>query len=273
MPGPHCRLVRFCLGLLLALGTGCGTRPAPEAKPVLVFAAASTIDVLESLQADAEKAAGAPVAFSFAASSRLAQQIAEGAPADLFLSADGQWASFLEQKGLTARRIDLLGNRLVIIVPVDSSATSLRPDDLTAGHFAKIAIADPSGVPAGVYAREALTRLGLWEKIQPKLIATDDVRAALVYCERGEVDAAIVYQTDAMSSGTVRLVCTLDVPPETPIHYPLVLLAASGKRPEAVALFEFLLSATARSSFERFGFVGLHHPQSATTPAPPATTP
>ena len=135
------------------------------------------------------KDTGVAVQTSYAASSTLAQQIVHGAEADLFLSADTKWADYLAEKGQVVRQQDLLGNRLVIVVPADSKIEVKRPDDLLAAGIEHLALGEPQSVPAGIYARQALTKLGLWDQLKAKVVSADDVRDALAYVETGSAEA------------------------------------------------------------------------------------
>ena len=231
-----------------------------------VFAAASTTDAVEDV--DREFARLHPevkVRESFAASSTLAQQIAAGAAADVFLSASTQWSEFLEKKNLVARQQDLLSNELVIVVPVDSQLDIKSPADLAADRVRRVALADAAAVPAGIYARQALTKLGLWKSIEPKATGAADVRQALAFVETAAAEAGIVYATDAAASRRVRVVAKIDPLLTEPIRYPLALTARGAKHPSAVAYFRFLAGEKAAAIFRKHGFVVL---TSGEQPAP-----
>jgi molybdate transport system substrate-binding protein len=223
---------------------------------VLVFAAASTTDALDEIRAEFERLHPAvKVRMSFAASSALAQQIRAGAPADVFLSASHQWADAVGE--LVARRRDLLGNTLVVVVPVKSSLRIERPEALAGAGVRRLAIADPRAVPAGIYARQALEKLGLWKTLQPRLAGGADVRQALKFVETGAADAGIVYSTDAATARKVRIAMSLDAGLTEPIRYPLVLLKQAEGNAAAAAFYEFLTLEPARAVFERHGFLVL----------------
>lgn len=243
-------------GCLFPLICGC-VREVPGPAPVTLFAASSTVDALEEIRTEAEESLGFPVTISHAASSRLAKQIEEGAPADLFLSADTQWVDYLAKRGLVREQRDLLGNVLVVVVPADSSIDAFTPETLASEAVARIAVADVTGVPAGRYAKEALKTLGLWKKVEKKLVPADDVRGALLFCERGEVDAAIVYQTDALSAPNVRVALELDVDLGEPVCYSLAIVRSGEDRPEVRALYDFLASKRAEQAFVAQGFIWL----------------
>ncbi len=241
-------------GLLLwafLIAAGCGN-PSPQ--PVLLFAAASTTDAVEDLSQTFQTENGTRILTNFASSSALTQQIIHGAEADVFLSASVDWVDALEKVDLVARRVDLLGNRLVVIVPADSKLRARTIEELAVIPFEHLALADPSAVPAGIYARQALVNLNLWSPLQTKVVAGADVRQVLAYVEQGAAEVGIVYATDAVISGGVRVL--LDVPVEShdPIIYPLVLLKAGQGSAGGQALYRHLQSATAAGVFNKFGF-------------------
>ena len=221
---------------------------------VLILAAASTVDALEAAVAEFESDSGIRVAVSFGPTSTMARQVEMGAPADLVLSASVDWADHVVQRVEVTERLALVANQLAVVVPQDAGLDAVSLDVLASDpRFSRIAIADPTSVPAGIYAAEALHRLILWEAIQPRLVPTIDVRAALTLVANKEADAGIVYATDAASTPRVRLVARVDSRLHRPIEYPLLLLADA--REGARELFEFLASARGRSHFYDRGFV------------------
>ncbi len=255
-------------GVLLGLAAGrVAARAAAE--PVTVFAAASLADALRA----AEPALGAPVRFSFAASSTLARQIEQGAPAHVFVSADERWMDHLERAGridAASRRV-LATNRLVVVVPRDAarahayphpqphaagepteSPDAIRAVLLPADPGARVASGDPAHVPAGRYAEQALRSLGLWERVAPRLVRADNVRSALAFVERGEAAAGIVYATDAAASSKVRVAARFAASSHAPVTYPAALVA--GAPPAARALFERLFAPPARAVLQAAGF-------------------
>ena len=219
---------------------------------LVVFAAASTTDAVRETTNRFEAEAQIPVRLNLAASSALAQQILAGAEADLFLSANTRWVDELVREGLVEKRRNLLGNRLVVIVPAGASNPIQEVRNLLDSEISRLSIADPEGVPAGIYAKQALVRLGLWQSLEPKVVRGFDVRQSLLFVEQGEAEAGIVYSTDAVISEAVRPVLELDPNLTEPICYPLVLL----KPPtgEAERLFQYLLSAQSFGTFRRYGF-------------------
>ncbi|HVC99444.1 MAG TPA: molybdate ABC transporter substrate-binding protein [Pirellulales bacterium] len=254
-------------GLLAAmLGGGCGgrsessraTAETPPAKTLVVFAAASTREPLVELNAAFERRhTGVEVRASFSASSTLAQQLAAGAEAHLFLSADEKWAQFVAEKALAADSRPLLGNRLVLIMPKGSKIVVTTPNDLLDDNVKRIALGDPQSVPVGRYAKQALTKLELWEPLKSKVVGAQDTRQALAFVETASADAGVVYATDAIVSTRVRVVFEFDGSLTEPIVYPLVLLEAARGDATARVLFEFLQSGEAAESFQRHGFTFL----------------
>jgi molybdate transport system substrate-binding protein len=236
-------------GLILALSVSL------HAAEINVYAASSLTDAMKEIGAVYEKESGAHLAFNFAASSTLARQIEEGAPADIFFSADDAQMDRL-QKGdrlEASTRRDLLSNTLVIVAPSESRITLSSAADLSR-QTQKIAVGDPKLVPVGVYARAYLERLNLWKEIEPKIIPTENVRAALAVVESGNVDAAFVYKTDANVSKEVKIIFSVPAE-ETAIHYPAALVKQTPRKPEAEKFLAYLESEAASKVFEKFGFI------------------
>ncbi|WP_336969942.1 molybdate ABC transporter substrate-binding protein [Sphingobium aromaticiconvertens] len=232
---------------------------APSRTAPLVLAAASMQESLNAA-ADSWVIAGHPrPILSFAASSALARQIAAGGPADLFISADEEWMDAVQRRGLLAprSRADLVANALVLIAP-KGSAMRIRigknmPLARSLGS-SRLAMADPDSVPAGKYGKAALTMLGVWPSVANKVARAENVRAALALVERGEAPLGIVYATDARASSKVMVVGTFPAASHPPIRYPIARLARS-TNPEAEEFRRFLLSASGKAIFARFGFV------------------
>ncbi len=225
---------------------------------MLVFAAASLKNALDAIADDWRREPGKHATISYAASSTLAKQIENGAPADLFISADRDWMDYLEQRKLIdpKSRVDLLGNRLVLIAPKDNKTELvIRPGFDLAGALGdgRLAMADPVAVPAGLYGKAALEALGAWPSVANHIAAAENVRAALLLVARGEAPLGIVYQTDAAAEPGVRIVASF--PPDThpPIVYPMALTAASAN-PDAPSLAAYLRGPAARTRFEAQGF-------------------
>ena len=235
-----------CCVLLVSCGGG---------DRLLVFAASSLTDSMQQLAEVYEERTGMRVDLSFGASNRLAQQILRGAPADVLVTAGVQPVERLEDEMLTLEgsRRPLLTNRLVVVVRADGQDRVSSLQEL-ADAGGGLAIADPDLAPAGRYAREALVHLGLWAGLQSRLVFGANVRATLGYVEAGNVEAALVYRTDAGVSEGVRVVETVAEGAHAPIVYPAVVLAASDKEEQAAAFIEFLGSEDASQVFRGAGF-------------------
>jgi molybdate transport system substrate-binding protein len=229
---------------------------AVRADTVTVFAAASLTDSLKLAAQRYEEQSHDKIEFNFAASSLLARQIEEGAPADIFFSADALWMDELEKKGFIARetRKDRLSNSLVIIVPKDSPLRIASPRDLLQARFGRLALADPKVVPAGIYAREYLRKQNLWSALEPKVIPTANVRAALAAVASGNVDAGIVYKTDAAISKRVTVAYEIPVRDGPEIIYPVAAVQGPAKA-AAKKFLDYLNSPAGGQVFAGFGFI------------------
>ncbi len=241
-----------------------GLAPAAAQESVTVFAAASLKNALDEV--NAAFAAKSPVKVSYAASSALMKQIEQGAPADVFISADLDWMDYGAQKKLVKdeTRINLLGNRLVLIAPKDSKldAVTIRPgfDIAKLTGDGRIASGDVRAVPAGKYAKAALEKLGVWNAAELKLAMAENVRAALALVGRGEAPLGIVYETDAKVEPNVKIVGVFPADSHPPIVYPVALTATA--RPAAGDYLSFLRSQAAKVRFEKYGFSFLIRPAS-----------
>src|SRR6476661_7675508 len=207
---------------------------------VNVYAAASLTDVMKEIASAYEKESGDKILFNFGASSLLARQIIERAPADIFISADEAKMDELAKAGLiaTETRRDLLSNLLVIVVPSDSKLVIASPEDLVT-KTQKIAVADARAVPAGIYTKEYLGGLGLWTKLEPKIVPTENVRAALAAVESGNVDAGFVYKTDANISKKVRIAFSVPSAQGPAIRYPIAILKEAKNKSGAEGFLRF----------------------------------
>jgi molybdate transport system substrate-binding protein len=238
---------RSWLGLALAAVAA----PArAQSGSLVVFAAASLKTALDEIAAAWAKETGKPLPrLSYAASSALARQMEQGAPADLFLSADLDWMDYAASKGLIMAdtRVNLLGNKIVLIAPRDSAATLA-----TLGN-GKLAMANVGAVPAGKYGKAALTALGVWPSVQDRLAQAENVRAALLLVARGEAPLGIVYQTDAAADPAVRVLGAFPESTHPPILYPAAITARA-TNPAATALLQQLRSPEAAAIFEKHGF-------------------
>jgi len=228
-----------------------------SAADVTVSAAASLTDALQEIANLYEKDNGQKIRFNFGASSMLERQIEEGAPVDLFFSADELKMDALEKAGLLApgTRHTLLSNTLVIVVPSDSQLQIRSAADLATNDLVKrIAISQPSAVPVGIYTKEYLTKLGLWEKISSKVVPTENVRASLAAVESGNVQTGFVYRTDLLISKQVKAALEIPAAEGPKIRYPVAVLKNSTNIDEAKRFLEFLKSASGMAVFKRFGF-------------------
>jgi molybdate transport system substrate-binding protein len=241
---------------LLCFGT-VGARAADAQAGVLVFAAASLANVLTDLDQAFTARTGIRVTSSLAASSTLAKQVEAGAPADVYFSADLQWMDYLQQRGLLrpGSRHDVVGNSLVLIAPAASPlrvriAPGFDLPRLLGGG--RLAVADPDSVPAGIYGREALQKLGVWSSVTSRLVRAENVRAALEYVARGDAPLGIVYRTDALAEKQVRIVGVFPASSHAPIVYPVALTRHAGGA--AARYLEFINSADAKPIFRKWGF-------------------
>lgn len=239
------------------LSSPSGAAADPRDQTITLFGAASTGNVLEEIVARFHQGHDIRVECSFAASSTLAQQIASGARADVFVSANQAWVDYLEDQGLVIRRQDLLSNKLVVVVPRDSDLKVQACGDMLDQRVRHVALAEPVAVPAGIYARQALEQLGLWERLRPKVVAAAHVRQALAFVETGAADAAVVYATDAALSDAVTVALSIDSGLTEPIRYPVALLAEGASRPEVEAFYDYLQSPAAAEVFREHGFTVL----------------
>ena len=247
----------FAVAFVMLLMTGLAPATAQD-KTITVFAAASLKNALDDINTAYTGRSGTRVTVSYAASSALIKQIENGAPADVFASADLDWMDYGAQKDVinASTRVNLLGNRLVLIAPKDS-----KVDNVTIGQGfnlaalagdGRIATGDVQSVPVGKYAKTALEKLGSWQAAQNKFAMTDNVRAALVLVARGEATLGIAYSTDAKVEPGVKIVGTFPADSHAPIIYPFA--ATKSAKPDAVSYLAFLRTPAARLIFEKYGF-------------------
>ncbi|TWH03640.1 MULTISPECIES: molybdate ABC transporter substrate-binding protein [Pseudoxanthomonas] len=256
-------LLRLCTTTALAvagLAAGSGASAAGDA-PLTVFAAASLQESLDEAAAAYRQATGVPVRVSYAASSTLARQIEQGAPAQVFFSADDAWMDYLQQRGRIdpGSRQELLGNTLVLVAPRTAAAPAVdlaRPGALAAAlGKGRLAVAQTQTVPAGKYARQALQALGHWPAVQGRLAEAESVRVALMLVARGETPLGVVYASDARAEPRVQVVATFPAGSHPPIIYPVAAVAPA--TPAARGFVRWLAGPQARAIFARHGF----HPQ------------
>ncbi|HYJ41065.1 MAG TPA: molybdate ABC transporter substrate-binding protein [Steroidobacteraceae bacterium] len=255
------RPAKFLAACVAAMAfVGAAQAEEPKKPDLLVFAAASLTDVLGELAPAWEKSSGVTVKLSFAASSVLARQIEAGSNADVFISADQEWMDYLQTRNLISKpsRVDLVGNRLVLIAPADSKIElEIRHGFDLAGALAggRLSTGDPDTVPVGRYARAALTSLGVWHQAADRLVRADNVRSAMTFVSRGEAPLGIVYATDAQIDKKVRVVATFPDNSHDPITYPAAATVSAG--PGAAGFLAFLRSKDAAPSWKKFGFLEL----------------
>jgi len=244
------------------LGVG-ATTAHTEDKTITVFAAASLTNALDDVDAAFTKQSGIKVVVRCGASSALAKQIEQGAPADVFASANFQWMDYGVRKKVDTR-VNLLGNKLVLIAAKDAKIdhVTIGPgfDLAKLAGDGRVAIGDVREVPVGLYAKAALERLGAWAAVQPKMVMAEDVRVALSLVARGEAPLGIVYETDAKIEPAVKVIGVFPDNTDDPIIYPVALTANA--KSDAVQYLSFLRSQTAKSVFERYGFNFLVKPTS-----------
>ncbi len=246
------------LALGLALAIILQARSAEAAEPIIFFSAASTANAVSEVAALYRERGLGEIETVFASSSTLARQIANGAPADLFLSANREWMDHLAEQGAieNGSQVTLLGNALVLIVPattaINESPRNLR--DLSAFlGTGRLALGDPNHVPAGVYAKEALQKIGIWNDLSSQLVYAKDVRGALALVGRGDAAAGIVYSTDARITDSVRVAAQIPTENTLDIAYPAVIVAGRASRP-VLDFFAFLQGPDAQAIFREYGF-------------------
>jgi molybdate transport system substrate-binding protein len=256
---------RFAAFALIFLTAGFGlpqTLAAQDAKQgPTIFAAASMKTALDAIAADFAKQTGATAKISYASSAVLAKQIEQGAPADIFISADLKWMDYLDKAKLlkAGTRRNLLGNALVLIEPADGTSDLKITKGFALAKAigdGKLAVCTVTSCPAGVYGKDALTNLGVWNEVEPKLAQADNVRNALALVARGEARFGIVYATDAKAEPKVKVVDTFPESSHKPVTYPIALIATS-TNPEAAAFAAFMTSQSAVKILTGQGFTVL----------------
>jgi molybdate transport system substrate-binding protein len=237
--------------------------PALAADPVVVFAASSLKDALDDVTTRYLNATGKTVTISYGASSTLAQQIEQAAPADIFFSADLDWMNELQTRSLIQAntRVSLLGNQIVLVAPKAATTTNVtvaKGADLATllGKDGKLAMANIDSVPAGKYGKASLDALGIWPSVSARVVQADNVRAALAFVTRGEAPLGIVYTTDANAEPGVKVIGTFPADSHPPIVYPVALIASS-KNPDAKAFYDFLKSDAAKPAYLKQDFTVL----------------
>ena len=257
-----CKLFHWSIYILiLCLIYGCMNSDSPDEQAendsVLLFAAASTTNIVEEVVSLFERETGISIHLNLTSSSALAQQIESGADACLYFSANEKWMNYLDEKGFVGSRIDLCSNRLAIIVPSNSPIQIEQPSDLLSEKIEHISLAETEAAPAGVYARQALTSLGLWESVKSKVVQGSDVRRALLFVEQGEAEAGIVYTTDAAITDKVRVEIVLESNLHDHVVFPLALLKKKMNDESSRLLYEYFSSETATGIYMKYGFLAL----------------
>ncbi len=257
------RITVFIFALsLIGLSIGCSqSNPSQGEEPsrsieLTVSAAASLTDALEEIKGlYQQEAENVKVTFNFASSGTLQQQIEQGAPVDVFLSAATKQMDALQDKGLIIEETyeGLLENKLVLVVPQDAS-TELKFEELGAAEVERVAIGEPGSVPAGQYAQEVLTNIALWEAVEAKTVFAKDVREVLTWVEQSEVDAGIVYSTDAQISSKVKIAASAPLGSHEAILYPVAVIRDTKEVEAAKAFIAFLKTEKAQEIFKKYGF-------------------
>lgn len=228
-----------------------------HAAEVTVFAAASLTDVLKAAAVPYERQTSEKIAFNFGASSLLERQIEEGAPADIFFSADEAKMDALEKKGLIIKytRKSRLSNSLVIVTAAEGGIEINSPAELAGAKIRRIALADPKAVPAGVYAKAYLEKENLWTAVEPKIVPTDNVRAALAAVESGNIEVGIVFKTDAAISKKVKVAYEVPAKDDPKISYPMAVTTNSKSVESSKRFLNYLNSDDAAKIFVKYGFI------------------
>ena len=252
-------LIKRALGAFAVLALSLAIAIPAHAEEVMVFAAASLTNALNEIGEKFTAKTGDKILPSYAASSALAKQIEQGAPAQIFASADLKWMDYLADKKLIVAdsRINLLGNRLVLVAPADAKADKVEigptTDFSALAGSGRIATGDPDSVPVGLYFRQAMERSGQWKAVEPRLARADSVRAALAFVERGEAPYGVIYATDAAISPKVKVVGMFPQSMHDPVVYPFALVAGK-ETAGARAFLAYLRGDEAKTIFGKYGF-------------------
>ena len=248
-------LTSFCMFIAFSWAT----TQSVAAEKITVFAAASLSNAISEIVADYENANPQQIQTSLAASSMLAKQIENGAPADIFISADTKWMNYLQEKDLlkTNSKINLLGNRLVLIAPKGKAFKVEMKQGFNFSHAyaGKLCTGEVDSVPAGIYAKQSLKALNWWDEVKPRIVGSQDVRSALTLVERAECAAGIVYETDAKISTKVETIATFPNASHDAIVYPVSL--TKNAKPDASAFYQYLQCEKAKAVFVKYGFTVL----------------
>lgn len=250
-------LIKYLLGCMVFALCLSSAQVSAHADEILVSAAASLTDVLKDIGKSYQSTSKHKILLTLGPSNFLARQIDEGAPADIFFSADLAQMDMLEKNGRLepGTRKNLLSNQLVMIVPSDSRLAIAAPKDLLKTEVKKIALADPAAVPVGAYTSKYLADEGLWDKVKSKIVPVLDVRATLASVESGNVEAGFVYKTDAVISDKVKIVYQVPIEKGPKITYPVAIVKESKKKDAARDFMSYVLSPAGKAMFKKFGFV------------------
>ncbi len=257
----HLWLISMIL-IFAMMTTACGNEPVSETEPgktieITVSAAASLTDALTEMKAQYEKENPTIVlTFNFASSGKLAQQIEQGAPVDVYISANQKYMDQLEEKNFinSNTRKDITANKLVLITNKENTSNVTSFEELSSSTVNQISIGDPESVPAGKYAKEALTSLQLWDSLQDQLVLAKDVRQVLAYAESGNVDFGIVYSSDALISDKVKVVAEAKSEWHKAIVYPGAVLASTNHPDAAQSFLDYLSSEAGKGTLRKYGF-------------------
>ncbi|WP_409273123.1 molybdate ABC transporter substrate-binding protein [Neobacillus sp. SCS-31] len=252
------KLSLIALLLFMMAVSGCAEKDKPGEKQIelTVSAAASLQDALSEIAANFEKEhAGIKINYNFGSSGALQQQISQGAPVDIFFSAAVDKMEKLEEEGLIEKRTNLIGNELVLVIPKNAQNPIRAFEDVAKAD--KLSIGTPESVPAGKYARETLEHLGVWQAVEGKVVYAKDVRQVLTYVETANVDAGLVYKTDAIASKKVEIADTAREDAHGPIIYPLGIIKDSRHLKEATEFYEYLTGSESVEVLKKYGFKGL----------------
>ena len=241
------------LGLFLLCSVGCVSDPTTRDE-ILVFAAVSLVDALKDVSASYESHSSTTITINYGGSQMLAQQIASGARADLFISAGAAPMKFLTTRDIVGSDvIDLLNNKMILVMKNNRSKLDSL-DALRSTDIHRIALANPEFAPAGIYAKQSLSNLGLWQVLEEKLVFSSDVRVALTYVESGNVDVAFVYETDVQETRELKILDIVPIESYSPIVYPAALINRSSQKQSSRKFLDFLQSQKASGIFKNHGF-------------------
>ncbi|WYP27262.1 molybdate ABC transporter substrate-binding protein [Alkalihalobacillus sp. FSL W8-0930] len=241
--------------VLTMMLAGCGANAdSPQSEEIHVMAAASLTDALEEMKPTYEEEHHVKLVINYGSSGKLREQITQGAPADLFLSASATDMNQLMENDEIEESSNLLMNRLVLIATPEVTDSLQDVQDLSNEQLKKISIGQPESVPAGRYSKQALESLSLWDEVEDRLIYGSDVRQVLTYVETGNADAGLVYETNARTSSSVELIDIIPEDTHDPIHYPIGLLKEAANKEPAVDFYDYLQTEEALNVFESYGF-------------------